>query len=91
MYIRQSVRNLEVIVKEHVRAVENGNTDASAITEHAWKSDHRISWEAVEVVDVSTELYRICTCMTESWHIRPKKETVDRDQGILSQIYNILN
>ena len=42
-------------MKEHKKAVEKGNTDRSAITEHAWRNDHRVDWEAVDILDVNTE------------------------------------
>ena len=74
VHIGQSGCNSKVRVKEHRRAVESGNTDASTVAEHALKSDHRVIWEAVEIVDASTEFYR--RCMIESWHIQSKNETV---------------
>ena len=35
-YTGQSGRTLQCRVKEHKRAVEQGNTDTSAVAEHAW-------------------------------------------------------
>ena len=75
-------------MKEHKRAVERGNSDVSAIAEHAWRNDHRVDWEAVDVLDVNTEWHERCTI--ESWHILHDKETINRDYGSLSQIYSTL-
>ena len=36
---------------ENQRAVRNGNENATAIAEHASGYQHRIDWEAAEVVD----------------------------------------
>ena len=88
VYVGQSGRTLECRIKEHKRAVERGNTEMSAIAEHAWRNDHRVDWEAVDVLDVNTEWYK--RCVIESWHIQHEKETLNRDLGLLSQIYNTL-
>ena len=39
-YVGQSGHTLECRMKEHKRAVEHGNSDTSALVEHAWKEDH---------------------------------------------------
>ena len=70
------------------RAVEHANTDTSALVEHAWKEDHRVDWEEVEVLDVNTEWYK--RCVIESWHIQREPTTMNRDQGIMLQIYKTL-
>jgi hypothetical protein len=38
-------------LKEHQRAVCNGDVNASAITEHVWHEQHRMDCSAAEVVD----------------------------------------
>ena len=79
-YIGQSGHTLECRMKEHKRAVERGNTDMSAIAQHAWRNNHRVDWEAVNVLDVNTEWYKICTI--ESWHIYCTRKT-RQSTGIL--------
>ena len=87
-YVGQSGRTLECRMKEHRRAVEHGNIDTSAIAEHAWKEDHRLDWEEVEVLDVNTEWYK--RCVIESWYIQREPAAINREQGIMPQIYRTL-
>ena len=88
-YIGQSGRTLQCRMKEHKRAVEQGNTETSAVAEHAWNNDHRVDWEAVEVLDMNyTEWYK--RCVVESWHIQSEPAAMNRDQGIMPQIYRTL-
>ena len=74
-------------MKEH-KAVEQGSTDTSAVAEHVWNKDDRVDWEAVEVLDRNKEWYK--RCVIESWHIQSEPATMNRDQGIMPQIYRTL-
>ena len=87
-YVGQSGHTLERRMKEHKRAVEHGNIDTSAIAEHAWKEDHRVDWEEVEVLDVNTEWYK--RCIIESWYIQREPAAKNREQGIMPQVYRTL-
>ena len=60
----------------------------SAVAEHAIKTNHNIGWEDFEILDSQQELYK--RCYLESWHIKKEKETINRDNGALSQVYNCL-
>ena len=60
----------------------------SAVAEHAIKTDHNIGWEDFEILDSQQKLYK--RCYLESWHIKKEKETMNRDNGVLSQVYNYL-
>ena len=42
-YVGQSRHSLHCRVKEHQRAVRNGDTNASALAEHAWNEEHHIT------------------------------------------------
>ena len=50
-YIGQSGRSLECRIKEHQRAVKYGDTNTSAIAEHAWQEQHYINWPAATILD----------------------------------------
>ena len=72
-------------MKEHKGVVEQGNTDTSAVAEHVWNKDHRVDWEAIEVLVMNTtEWCKIC--IIESWHIHSEPAAMNRDQGIMPQV-----
>ena len=50
-YIGETVRRLEMRLKEHRGACEKGMTKKSATAEHAWNENHLIVWEGVTIVD----------------------------------------
>ena len=75
-------------IKEHRRATRNGDINASAVAEHVWKNGHKVNWDAAEVLDVRQEWYK--RCLLESWYIKLEGEPLNRDQGVLPQIYTII-
>jgi hypothetical protein len=64
--------------------VRNGDTNASAISEHAWEHQHRIGWKAVEVSDSNMDWY--LRRLIESWHIHMESS----ERGPLLQIHRTL-
>ena len=50
------------------RAVQNGNVNASALAEHAWKEHHNIDWQSAKVLEANKVYWHI-RCLLESWHI----------------------
>jgi len=72
-------------MKEHQRAVRGGDTNASAIAEHAWGKQHQIDWGVAEVLDTNPSWRP--RCLLESWHIHKELSTMNRDRGNLPQIY----
>ena len=78
-YIGQTGQTLTCRLKEHKRATERGNIDVSAVAEHAWVNNHRVNWEAAEVLEVKQEWYK--RCMIESWHIRQEKNLLTGNKG----------
>ena len=84
-YVGQSGRSLACRIKEHQRAVRNGDENASAIAEHAWGCHHHIDWEAAEVVDSNPDWYP--RCLMESWHIHKEPNSMNRERGLLPPVY----
>ena len=84
-YIGQSGRSLACRMKEHQGAVRRGDTNASAIAEHAWGQQHQIDWGSAEVLDTNPSWRP--RCLLESWHIHKERSTMNRDRGNLPQIY----
>ena len=87
-YIGQSKRSLQCRMKEHERAVKNGDFNGSAIAEHCWRSGHRADWSAAAVIDSCPHWYP--RCILESWHIHREKDSLNRDRGILPALYDTL-
>ena len=66
-------------------AVEQGNNDTSAVTEHVWNKDHKVDWGgAEEDLDMHTKEWYM-RCVIESWEIQFEPAAINRDQGIMPQ------
>ena len=84
-YVGQSGRSLECRVKEHQRAVKYGDTNTSAIAEHAWQEQHNINWPAATILDSNQYLHS--RLILESWHIHQQPDPMNRERGSLPPIY----
>ena len=51
VYIGESKRTLDQRVKEHERAVRNGDIDKNEIADHSWKHDHKFDWNKKSIID----------------------------------------
>ena len=84
-YIGQLGRSLACRIKEHKRAVQNGDQNSSALAEHAWQQQHHVDWAAAEVLESTRNWYP--RCMIESWHIHREANSMNRERGPLPHIY----
>ena len=50
-YIGETMKRLEIRVKEHRHACQKGALEKSALAEHAWTNHHPIKWEEVSIID----------------------------------------
>ena len=75
-------------LKEHKRALVNGHLAQSAVAEHAAQESHDIDWEGATVMDVQQQYHR--RCLLESWHIRSALKTMNREEGNLPPVYDLL-
>ena len=70
-YVGQTKRSLAVRLKEHKRAVFNGDKETSALAEHVLSTGHNIDWANVSIVascdHLSQRLY------LESWYIQKQR------------------
>ena len=84
-YIGETGRTLQLQlrIKEHRRALTNGDPCMSALAEHAINNHHNIAWEDAIVVDADPHMYRRQTL--EAWHIRQEPNPMNRDRGLLPQ------
>ena len=81
-------RTLQIRIKEHKRALTNGDPCMSALAEHAINHHHDIAWEDATVVDADPHMYRRRTL--EAWHIRQEPKPMNRDRGLLPPVYDSL-
>ena len=88
VYVRQTGRTLAQRLKEHKLALVNGHLAQSAVAEHAAQESHDIDWEGATVMDVQQQYHR--RCLLESWHIRSELNTMNRDEGNLPPVYDLL-
>ena len=49
---------------------------------------HRIDWDGAKVLRNEQGWYK--RCFIESWHIRGNRQSMNKDSGILPDVYNIL-
>ena len=88
-YIGQTGRTLEHQVKEHKRAYTHAESLNSAVAEHSLDSMHRIDWDGAKVIALCDRSQHQ-RCLLESWNIRRLNSTMNRDSGVLPDIYNSL-
>ena len=75
-------------MEQHRKAVQKAEVEVSALVEHVWKSDHRVDWEQITVLDYSTDWHNWLTL--EACHIRRQPMLLNRDRGMLPAAYDRL-
>ena len=75
-------------MKEHKHALTSMNSLNSALAEHAINHNHVIDWSGAKVLDGDDQLWQRCSL--EAWHIRAQEQPLNRDEGTLTAVYNIL-
>ena len=88
MYIGQTGRCLKQRLKEHRRALKNGDVAASALAEHALTAGHGIDLSKAEVL--VSHSYATTRCLLESWHIQRNADRLNRERGTLPEVYMAL-
>ena len=81
-YIGETQRALETCLKEHQAATRRGETEKSAIAEHAWSRNHQPLWEEPRILDCASHTTTLM--IKEAIHIslRDPAELLNRDQGL---------
>ena len=87
-YIGQTGRTLTQHLKEHRRAVTNGDLATSALAEHAHSTGHPINWTEARVIATCSHTSR--RCFLESWMIHRETNHLNRELGSLPHIYKTL-
>ena len=68
VYIGETKRAFETHIKEHRAATRQGETEKSAIAEHAWGQQHPLLWEETSVLDQAKN--NTTLLIKEALHIR---------------------
>ena len=81
VYVGETQRRLETLVKEHRDACNKGDTWKSAIAEHQWDQQHQMDWDETRVLDRATRPIQLK--VKEVLHIQktPANNRLDRDGG----------
>ena len=69
-------------LKEHQAATRRGETEKSAITEHAWSRHYQSLWEETLILDRAS--HTTILLIKEAMHmsLRDPPELLNRDQGL---------
>ena len=81
-YIGETKRALETHLKEHQAATRRGETEKSAITEHAWSRHHQPLWEEARILDRASHTTTLLIKETIHISLRDPAELLNRDQDI---------
>ena len=84
-YIGQTGRSLDHRLREHRRALKNGDLGSSALAEHVFSVNHRVDLSKAMVIDTHTHTQT--RHMLESWHIQPHQSPLNREKGTLPGLY----
>ena len=87
-YIGQTGRSLDHRLREHNRALKNGDVTASAIAEHVFLANHQVDLCKATMIDVHPHLQT--RCILESWYIQPQQTTLNWGRGTLPELYAAL-
>ena len=85
VYIGQTGRSLKQRVSDHRRALKNEDVQTSALAEHVFKTGHAVDLSQSEVLD--HHQHTTTRCMLESWYIQHNQAVLNREQGILLEVY----
>ena len=84
-YIGQTGRSLDHRLREHRRALKNGDVGSSALAEHVFSANHQVDLSKAMVID--THNHTQTRCMLESWHIQHHQSPLNREKGTLPGLY----
>ena len=84
-YIGQTGRSLDHRLREHRRALKNGDLGSSALAKYVFSSNHRVDLSITMVID--THNHTQTRCMLESWHIQHHQFPRNREKGTLPGLY----
>ena len=88
-HVGETTRRLAKRLDEHKRAVRKGEKELPALAEHTRKEGHGVDWDKVAVLDYHHSLHERLSL--EAYHIRRQPLALNRNQGLLPDVYNQLS
>ena len=82
IYNGETKRALETHLKEHQAATRRGETEKSAIIEHAWSRHHQPLWEETRTLNRASHTTTLLIKETIHISLRHPAELLNRDQGL---------
>ena len=81
-YIGETKRALETRIGEHQAAVRRGETEKSAVADHAWTKQHNQKWENTTIIDSAKNKHTLQ--IKEALHIQlaGRDRLFNRDCGV---------
>ena len=87
-YIGETMQRLENRLKQHKYAVEKGNVQHSALTEHCLNNMHAIDWENTKIIKKNLVCFKRRKFL-EAIKIQNSSDICNRDRGVpIPEIYN---
>ena len=82
VYICDTTKRLETMLKEHRDAHNKGNTETLAVAEHAWNTMHSIHWDETTIVGQARGAKQLK--IMEALHIlaTPTEQRLNQDEGL---------
>ena len=87
-HIGQTGRSLDHCLREHRRALKNGDVGSSALAEHVFSANHQVDLSKAMVIDAHNHTQT--RCMLESWHIQHHQSPLNMEKGTLPGLYAAL-
>ena len=84
-YVGQTKKLFGVRLKEHQRAVFTGDSEKSALAEHALRTGHDIDWNNATILASCKFLDQ--RLLLESWHVQCQRKALNREQGSMPSLY----
>ena len=89
-YVCQTVEPLDHRLREHCRALKNGDLAASALAEHVFSCNHRVNLSTAWSSHGDWHSHTQNCCMLESCYIQHQQVPLDRDRFTLFALYVVL-
>ena len=82
VYISETTRRLETRLREHRDVHHKGNTETSAVAEHAWNTLHSIQWDNTTIIGQARGTKELK--IMEALHIlaTPPDQRLNQDEGL---------
>ena len=82
MYIGETTRRLETRLREHRDVYHKGNTETSAVAEHAWNTLHSIQQDYTTIIGQARGTKELKIMEALDILVTPPDQRLNRDEGL---------